>query len=114
MKILYFIGIYLIVLFLLYTSSWFLYQRNGMLFFAMNVVTALVLMLIRSRLDYKKNSSSFVMFLIVLGLFTTVYVKGNVSRFLEHLNPWTNAIQIVGLFALSFWALIKGKRDVQN
>lgn len=71
-----------------------------MLFFAMNVVTALVLMLIRSRFDYKKNRSDFIMFLIVLGVFTTVYVKGNVSRFLEHLNPWTNAIQIAGLFAL--------------
>lgn len=114
MKILYFIGVYLIVLILLYTSSWFLYQGNGMLFFAMNVVTALVLMLIRSRLDYNKNSSDFVIFISVFMLFITIYVKGNVGRFLEHLKPWTNAIQIIGLFALSFWVLIRGKRDVQN
>ncbi len=114
MKVIYALGIYSIVLILLYSSSWFLYQRDGMPFLGVNLVTAFTLVMIRSRLDYKKSSSNFVMFLIILGVFTTVYVKGNVSRFLEHLNPWTNAIQIVGLFALSFWALIRGKRDVQN
>lgn len=114
MKILYFVGIYSIVLMLFYISSWFLYQRDGMSFLVVNLVTALTLILIRSRLNYKKINNYFVLVFLGLVLFTTVYVKGNVSRFLEHLNPWTNAVQILVLFALLLWVLIKSKRRVQN